>query len=113
MSSGAAAASLLEPVPSAALPGWREHDHAGAMDAFRLSCREILDQGTGFSRSVRFGGSRASWLAACDKAFGASDARRFFETSFRAFRVKDRERPEGLFTGYFEPEVLSRDSQIG
>ncbi len=29
----------------------------------------------------------------------------FFETYFTPYRVLDRERPEGLFTGYYEPEV--------
>ncbi|WP_366935496.1 MltA domain-containing protein [Aestuariivirga sp.] len=38
-------------------------------------------------------------------AFDAGDARSFFERLFRAYRVHDPERPEGLFTGYYEPEV--------
>lgn len=65
----------------------------------------MLEQGTGFRRPVRFGGSPSSWRSACLAAFEAGDARAYFETSFRAYRVFDAARPEGLFTGYFEPEV--------
>ncbi|MCA3572743.1 MAG: MltA domain-containing protein [Aestuariivirga sp.] len=105
MDQGAPAASLLEPIGFEALPGWPEHDHSGALVAFRLSCREILDTGTGFSRPVRLGGQRSSWSELCGEALAAADGRRFFESRFRPFRVRDPARPEGLFTGYFEPEV--------
>lgn len=87
------------------LPGWEGHDHDSALAAFRRSCREILDHGAGFSRPVRYGGSRSYWLDTCRSAFDASNAARFFESRFRAFRVADEKLPNGLFTGYFEPEV--------
>jgi membrane-bound lytic murein transglycosylase A len=106
MSSGLPAAALLEPVAFTAMAGWDLHDHTEALDVFRRSCREIQDQGTGFSKPVRFGGGRSSWLPACVEALRAADPRRFFEAWFRAYRVKDPERPEGLFTGYYEPEVV-------
>lgn len=87
------------------LPGWENDDHAAALDTFRRSCRELLEQGAGFSRPVRFGGSPSSWRDVCVGAFEAQDAASFFETRFGAWRVHDVERPEGLFTGYFEPEA--------
>jgi membrane-bound lytic murein transglycosylase A len=34
-----------------------------------------------------------------------TDARRFFEDHFTALSVADGESPEGLFTGYYEPEL--------
>lgn len=105
MPEGQPAATLLGPVVLAALPGWQDQDHAGALEAFRLSAREILDQGAGFIRPVRFGGRRPSWLSACEAALKATDPRHFFETWFRACSVRDPERPAGLFTGYYEPEV--------
>lgn len=105
MGTAVTAASILQRVAFEDLPGWRGHDHTGALHAFRLSCREILDQGSGFSRPVRFGGSRSSWLEACAEALEEVDSRHYFETRFRAYRVMDADRPGGLFTGYFEPEV--------
>lgn len=97
--------SQLSPVTFAQLDGWHTHDHAGALEAFRRSCREMLEQGAGFSRPVRFGGSPSSWRNAWLAAFEARDPRGYFENMFRAYRVHDRDRPEGLFTGYYEPEV--------
>jgi membrane-bound lytic murein transglycosylase A len=105
MGSGASAASSLERVSFADLEGWTHGDGAGALDAFRRSCQEIVAHGTGFSRQARFGGTRSAWLDTCRRALEAGDARHFFETRFRPYRVRDAERPEGLFTGYFEPEV--------
>lgn len=87
------------------LEGWDGHDHEMSRDAFRLSCREMLEQGSGFKRLVRFGGSPSSWRSTCLSAFEAGSARNYFERMFRVYRVHDEERPEGLFTGYYEPEV--------
>ncbi len=95
----------LSQVSFAGLAGWNGHDHDVARDAFRRSCREMLEQGSGFKRPVHYGGSPRSWRSTCLAAFEAGSARTYFETQFRAYRVHDRERPEGLFTGYFEPEV--------
>lgn len=96
---------VLEPVPLASLAGWAEDDHAAALAAFRRSCAEMLGQAKSFQRPARFGGEREKWLEVCRHAATAPDARRFFEQNFRAFRVYDVERPEGLFTGYYEPEA--------
>lgn len=87
------------------LQGWQEHDHDEAREVFRRSCREMLEQGSGFRRPVRFGGSPSSWRSACLGAFEAGNARGYFEHAFRAYRVRDDDRPGGLFTGYYEPEV--------
>lgn len=95
----------LSPVTFGSLEGWQEHDHEGARLALRRSCREMLEQGAGFSRPVRYGGSPSSWRNACLAAFEAGHARSYFERVFRAYRVHDRGRAEGLFTGYYEPEV--------
>jgi membrane-bound lytic murein transglycosylase A len=88
------------------LQGWASHDHGQALEAFRLSAREILGAGSGFSRPVRFGGVRDAWTKLCEEALATHDARAFFEGHFQPYRVQDPDHPEGLFTGYFEPEVL-------
>lgn len=87
------------------LQGWAVHKHEQALEAFRRSATEIIEAASGFSRSVRFGGTRDSWVRTCQASFAAQDPRCFFESSFRPYRVEDAKRPEGLFTGYFEPEV--------
>ena len=96
----------LSPVNFVDLHGWQDHEHEGARDAFRRSCREMLEQGAGFKRPVHFGGSPSSWRSTCLAAFEAGDPRGFFERMFRAYKVHDLEKPQGLFTGYFEPEVF-------
>lgn len=97
---------MLAPVRYDDMPGWASHDHGQALDAFRLSAREIVRDASGFSRPVRFGGHRDAWIGACQDALTTVDPRTFFETHFRPYEVQDPDRPEGLFTGYFEPEVL-------
>ena len=102
----AASPLILETVPFSRLHGWGADNHAAALAAFRRSCREIIDNGRAFSRPVTFGGSRADWLPVCHAVMTAEDAKGFFETQFQALRVHDPLRPEGLFTGYYEPEAL-------
>lgn len=99
------AAAVLERVAFNEIAGWSSARQDEALEAFRRSCREIIESGAAFSHRARFGGSRSSWLESCQAALTARDAKQFFETWFQPFRVKDAERPEGLFTGYFEPDV--------
>ena len=101
----ASAKPVLEPVAFADIAGWRGHDFGAAFETFKRSCSEILATGHGFGRDVRFGGVREDWTAACAAAAGATSPRNFFEAKFAAFRVHDPVRPEGLFTGYYEPEA--------
>jgi membrane-bound lytic murein transglycosylase A len=102
---GLPVASVLEPVAFEKLEGWTTFDSNAALDSFRRSCLEIVEHGSGFSRPVRFGGSRTSWLKTCGEVHTARDARQFFERCFRPYRVRDADCPDGLFTGYFEPQV--------
>lgn len=102
----ALARANFEVVNFAALNGWYGDDHEAALSAFRRSCEEIINHGRGFTRPVQYGGVRADWLSVCRKAQKTSNAREFFETEMTALRVSDSDRPEGLFTGYFEPEAL-------
>ena len=104
----ASAGETLHPVTFDDLPGWTEDDHAAALTSFRRSCAEIRDEGRAFQRDIRFGGRRDDWRAVCDAARAAKEARGFFEDAFQPFEVRDPQRPEGLFTGYFEPEADGR-----
>jgi membrane-bound lytic murein transglycosylase A len=91
------------------LAGWHQSDHVTALQAFQRSATEMLEAGTGFRRTARFGGTRAHWQAACRTALDTTPtvaaARQFFENQFHPFTVADQHNPEGLFTGYYEPLV--------
>jgi membrane-bound lytic murein transglycosylase A len=87
------------------LDGWAAHDHTAALTVFRRSCQAILGRTDSGGHSARFGGSSDAWRHVAQAALAAADARAFFEDWFQVYRVCDCERPEGLFTGYFEPEA--------
>ncbi|MFN0193188.1 MAG: murein transglycosylase A [Aestuariivirga sp.] len=102
----AAAQPILSPVRFSDLKGWAADDHAAALAAFRRSCGEIIEEGRAFERPVQYGGTREEWIAVCRKAEDARDPKAFFESEFTPLQVNDPKRPEGLFTGYYEPEAL-------
>jgi membrane-bound lytic murein transglycosylase A len=105
MGLGNSAVTLLERIEFRDLAGWANDNLDEALEVFRRSSHEILTHGTGFLRPAKHGGIRSSWLETCGAALKAVDARHFFESRFRTYRVRDTQRPEGLFTGYYEPEV--------
>ena len=98
-------ASILVRQKFSDLQGWVLDDHDAALATFRHSCREILANGSAFSRTVSFGGSKSDWVDLCNGSMTASDSRGFFESQFIPYRVIDAVRPGGLFTGYYEPEA--------
>jgi membrane-bound lytic murein transglycosylase A len=102
---------LLRPVSFADLAGWKDADLTLSFQAFSRSAAEMRSTATGFRRLAEFGGSLADWLPACDAVETETEPRRFFETQFRAFRVTDPQRSEGLFTGYYEPLVKASLTQ--
>ena len=96
------------------LAGWRDADHGAAFAAFQLSCGAILDRSGAFGLTPAYGGQPADWLEVCRRALTAQgSAREFFETEFVPVRVSDPERPQGLFTGYYEPEVTGSRAKGG
>jgi membrane-bound lytic murein transglycosylase A len=101
----ATAKPIFEETSFQAIAGWAEGDHRTALLAFRRSCAEIEATGHAFARKVAYGGTRREWLAICGRIEAARDARGFFEASFTPLIVRDPERPQGLFTGYYEPEA--------
>jgi membrane-bound lytic murein transglycosylase A len=101
----AMAQTMLEPVTLAQQPGWAQDDHQKALQTFQRSCQEILTTAHGFKRNAEFGGKLEDWQALCREALSATNAKAFFEDKFMAFKVHDQARPEGLYTGYYEPEA--------
>lgn len=85
-------------VPFASLPGWDRDDLSESWSAFLSSCRALNKKGE-------------QWTQVCSQA-GSVDAqsvpsiRSFFEREFAAYQIRDDDRrPDGVVTGYFEPEI--------
>lgn len=91
---GAGGAVSFSPVPVAALPDWSQQDLTVSLRALRQSCRIV--------------GRQAQWAAPCQDVNGVDAAdnvsiRRFFESRFTAWKLRDGTRESGLITGYYEP----------
>ena len=110
-SAAMAADKYLDAVKFTDLTGWADDDHHAALATFRLSCAETVKYGRSFKRKPRYGGARKDWLKVCATAEklgnkpGKTAARQFFEQHFIPVRVSDPKDANGLFTGYYEPEV--------
>jgi len=80
------------------VPGWQQDDLSQSWPAFLASCQVL-------------GNRYASWRQICGSAVkidGKDSAaiREFFEREFSAYQIRDDDyRPEGVITGYFEPEI--------
>jgi membrane-bound lytic murein transglycosylase A len=111
----------LSPVGFDRLPGWRDDHLADAVPVFRSGCAAMAasaDASLGGSGEAQSrGGSALQWREACDAARlvppGDAAARGFFETYFQAWAVSGNGNPNGLFTGYYEPEVRGARSPGG
>lgn len=70
------------------LEGWATDDHATALSVFKNTCQDLKDP---------------DWRALCAYADQNPEPRAFFELLFRPVLIEDGN--DGLFTGYFEPEL--------
>src|SRR5690606_8618581 len=93
------------------LPGWRADDPLPALAAFRRSCARIApvpaDRSMGELPEL---GTAGRWQQVCrdleqSAPSDAAAARSFIESRFRPWRAAANDKPEGLFTGYYEPEL--------
>jgi membrane-bound lytic murein transglycosylase A len=100
------------------LPGWTQDRHAEFLPALARSCARLARLPD--DRDLGLAGNARDWRAPCAAAarIGAGDhtaARAFLESAFRVFAIADETNgPEGLFTGYYEPELrgsLTRGGQ--
>jgi len=96
-----------------ALAGWEEDDHRAAFAAFQASCAKRLSRPAESAIAPRqIAGTVEDWRDVCRRALGLSspdrrEARSFFEAEFRPLAVSAGDEAEGLFTGYFEPEIAA------
>jgi len=103
---------VLKRASFAALDDWAAADTRAAFGAFAASCRKILARkdGDAFGGTAVYG-TVGAWRGACDAAVQiaaptADSARRFFEAWFVPAQASNRNEPVGLFTGYYEPELV-------
>jgi membrane-bound lytic murein transglycosylase A len=105
----------------AALPGWESDDPDGAFAAFNLSCAPILSGKLALETPIGPGGiagTVADWQSPCAEAarlrdflsialVGDADGRKrqLFEAWFIPYKAGNNGRTQGLFTGYYEPEL--------
>lgn len=94
----------FQPVDWAQIPGWREDDLDGALDAFRRSCVPLA--------------RREMWRGVCarvaDTESGTAAMRSFFEREFEPYEVRNADRSrEGVITGYYEPLIAGRSTREG
>jgi len=99
----------LRPVAFRDLPGWNEDTVSETLPALRASCK-VLDAMPAAASVGPDGmaGTASDWRAVC-RAWAAKQSdkalRRIIETALVPFAVADGDGPEGLFTGYYEPEL--------
>lgn len=101
----------FRPVAYEKVPGWKADNHAAALAPFLKSCEKLrqrpADQALGEEAEM---GRVRDWLPICDDAARVrqgndTDARYFFESRFQAYLASDLGKEEGLFTGYYEPQL--------
>lgn len=117
----AATRLLLEPAEFGDLPGWENDRMAETLPALLRSCGRLLSQPP--DRPVGpdgLAGTVADWRAPCEAAAALppgdhAAARSFFARMFAPFAVLKADREgvtdEGLFTGYYEPELVGSRRQ--
>lgn len=103
---------MLRLVAFADLAGWHDDHQSAAVLALLHSCAERLKAAdTAEVGPGGIAGHVADWRSPCEAAAQLSPgddaaARAFFETWFRPFRCADNDETQGLFTGYYEPELM-------
>lgn len=92
-----------------ALPGWRDTRPDAALSSFKRSCAVLAARpDTAPMSGAGYAGTAGDWREVCARAGG--DAQNFFEQNFTPFAVGTG---DGLFTGYFEPEIRGSRTRGG
>ncbi|BEP66083.1 MULTISPECIES: murein transglycosylase A [unclassified Variovorax] len=88
-----------------AVPGWARDDFSESWPAFLGSCKVLNGRG-------------AEWKEVCERALkvdgkSTQAIRGFFESEFSAYQIRDDDRkPDGVVTGYFEPEIAGSRTYV-
>jgi len=96
------------------LPGWSGSDPRDALAAFRRSCEALAKLPAARAMGgAGYAGDVGDWQGACSalpsSTSSAAAARNYFETWFAPAAIGG----EGLFTGYYEPELRASRTRHG
>jgi membrane-bound lytic murein transglycosylase A len=96
----------LYPTDFKYLPGWNQDNHAQAYASFSHSCQSWLAQP---DERIMSGivplGTLADWKQLCHKTVRSGEEKQFFEKWFQPYALAASGSFEGLFTGYYLPEL--------
>ncbi|MBI3709746.1 MAG: MltA domain-containing protein [Proteobacteria bacterium] len=101
----------LAPARFADLAGWTMDRHGEALVALKRSCARLATRGDDAAIGPGgIAGTARDWRLPCSEAMTLADgddatARVFFERNFTPLRAANNDRVDGLFTGYYEPEL--------
>ena len=102
----------LNPSQFSDLNGWHHDQQAQALAAFLRSCDRWQPQpdGRALATFAPEFGTMADWRTVCEQGRDVTKdddaaARRFFEARFTPFLASNNGDEQGLFTGYYEPEL--------
>lgn len=105
---------IWQQVSFSALPGWHTDDVSGALAAFQKSCTVILKKSPSAPLDSKTGGEipygvAQDWQPLCRQVRSIkgtnAEVRSFIEATFTPLLISDKKQSEGLFTGYYEPEI--------
>jgi len=97
----------LAKVSFAQLPQWNVS--TAALQSFQRSCAVlVVKPDTAPMGGAGYAGTAGDWRAICARANG--EARNFFEQNFTPFAVSGA---DGLFTGYYEPQIRGSRTRQG
>jgi membrane-bound lytic murein transglycosylase A len=110
-----APALALTAVPFSAVPGWGEDHLSATIPPLRRECTKLASMPAdavlgGEGAAARRGGTAGQWRALCAAAAAipAGDdaaARAMLERELQPYAISDNGRTQGLFTGYYDPQV--------
>lgn len=110
---------VLDRASFAGLVGWPDDELGAALGAFLKSCNGLEKSSDATALGPKeLGLTVADLRAACQQASAVPAAepqavRRFFETEFEPFRVRNGNDAAGLFTGYYEAEIRAARVRTG
>jgi len=91
------------------LPDWSAGNAEAALAAFRRSCAVLTAKPESAAMGgAGYAGTVADWRSACASADG--NAKAFFEKTFTPYAVSGS---DGLFTGYYEPQIKGSRTRHG
>lgn len=99
------------------LKGWQQDSHQEALQSFVRSCDTLARKPRPATSGSDLALTAAQWDSLCREAKWSTanpeQARFFFENRFTPFRIANRGKEEGLFTGYYEPVLYGSYKRKG